>query len=225
MSIRPKSHLNKLLGALLLVVLLGGAWLTLAHFGISAQDIYSGISTLAPVPLILLMVILPIFGFSIALVYVIAGARFGIGPALLLVTLATAVHISASYWIARSFLRSRIERMLAKHHHHLPHAPEGEHASVALLLSLVPGLPYAARNYMLGLAELPFRTCMAICLPVYVVRSSVAIAFGEFSGNLTVTKGVVLGSIFVIKICICAYVIKRLRAKRSTQSTVAASNA
>jgi hypothetical protein len=66
------------------------------------------------------------------------------------------------------------------------------------------------RNYLLGLTEIPFRTVFWISLPVYVIRSWVAILFGESSGHFTYDKALLLGLFYCAKTGISAYLIKYL---------------
>lgn len=160
---------------------------------------------------ILLMALLPLVGFPISLVYLMAGARFGPWLGIPVVILVTAVHLLGTYWITRSFLRGRIERLLARRDYRLPHIPEGEHGSVCLLAALVPGPPYFARNYLLALTDIPFRVYFWVCLVVYVVRSVVAIMIGDLASDPDTGQLLLLVGVYLLKLSICAYVVWRLR--------------
>lgn len=165
-------------------------------------------------PLLILVAVLPIFGFSIGLVYLVVGAVFGGWAGLAVVGGATVVHLLGSHWIARSFLRAPVQRFLLRRKHQLPELPEGEEWAIALMTALVPGLPYLARNYLLALSDIPLRTYFWICWPVYVLRSALTIFLGEFSGDFTVRRAAILGVVLAVKIAICAYLIHRLRNRR-----------
>lgn len=164
-------------------------------------------------PLLAFVAVLPIFGFSIALVYLVVGAAFGGWMGLVVVGEATAVHLLGSHWIARSFLRAPVERFLKRRKHQLPELPEGEEWAVVLMAALVPGLPYFVRNYLLALSGIPLRTYFWICWPVYVFRSSLVIFMGDFSGDISVRRVALLGSILAVKVAVCAYLIHRLRVR------------
>lgn len=160
----------------------------------------------------LLVAILPIFGFSIAITYVVVGAKFGAGWGLVVIALASVIHLIGSHWIATSFLRKRIEAFIAKRKYKLPHVPDGENVSVSLMTAIIPGLPYFVRNYLLALAGIPLKTYFWICLPVYVFRSLLTILAADYFGDgFTAKKFVFLGGVFLVKVAICAYIIKRLR--------------
>lgn len=162
--------------------------------------------------LIPLMAILPIFGFPIAVVYLVAGARFGplLGGAV--VAGITVVHLLGSYAIGQSVLRAPLQRFIEKRHHHLPQVPEDEQAPVCLIATLIPGLPYFVRNYLLVLAGVRLKMFLLVCLPVYLARSYVTILLGDLSGDPTRRGLLVLGAVDVLKVAICAFVIWRLRA-------------
>jgi uncharacterized membrane protein YdjX (TVP38/TMEM64 family) len=168
----------------------------------------------------LLVAALPIFGFSIVICYLVAGSKFGAVGGVAVMALAAMVHLLASHWIAKSFLRERIHAFIARRQYKLPHVPEGENASVSLMTAIIPGLPYCARNYLLALAGVPLRIYFWVCLPVYVIRSVLTICASGFSLNLTGNKVLFLGAIFLVKVGICAYVIKRLRDKSSRKHMI-----
>jgi uncharacterized membrane protein YdjX (TVP38/TMEM64 family) len=194
------------------VLVLVTAAFVYSHF-FDFKDIHRHISSYHGVIVFLFMAILPIFGFSIGIVYLVAGAKFGGGWGLALIALATVAHLIGSHWIATSFLRKPIEGWLERKKYHLPHVPDGENVSVSLMTAIIPGLPYFARNYLLALAGIPLKTYFWVCLPIYVLRSSLAILLGDFSEGFTSRKVGLLVAMFVAKVTICAYIIKRLRDK------------
>ena len=173
-------------------------------------------------PLLALVAVLPVFGFSIALVYLVVGAVFGGWVGLAVVAGATAVHLLGSHWIARSFLRAPVQRFLHRRKHRLPELPEGEEWAVVLMTALVPGLPYFVRNYLLALSGIPLRTYFWICWPVYVARSALVIFLGDFSGDISLRRMALLGSVLAVKVAICAYLIHRLRARSKARTGASA---
>jgi len=167
-------------------------------------------------PLLALIVVLPLFGFSIGIVYLVVGAVFGGWVGLAVVGVITAVHLLGSHWIARSFLREPLERYLKRHKKKLPVPPEGAEGSVALMTVLVPGLPYVVRNYLLALSDIPLRTYFWIGWLVYVIRSVLVIFLGDFSGDFSAQRAGVLAAVLVLKLAICAYLLRRVRARYKT---------
>ncbi len=169
------------------------------------------VAALRPVPLIVAMSLLPLIGFPILPVYLAAGVRFGALLGGVVVTLATVVHLLGSYLLFRTILRRPIERWLARWHAHLPHIPRDEEAAIALIIALVPGLPYVARNYLLAATGIRLSMYFWVCLPIHVAKSYVSILLGDVGADADVGRLVVIGSIELTKLAIVAGVIWWLR--------------
>ncbi|HWA10850.1 MAG TPA: VTT domain-containing protein [Opitutaceae bacterium] len=195
--------------ALALLAIAGGVALVFSHIDFAAinrtiDGFNSGV-------VILLMAVLPLFGFPISVVYLMAGARFGPLEGFAVVVLVTALHLLATYWITRSFLRAPLERLLERRGHRLPHIQAGEHAGVCVLAALVPGPPYFARNYLLALTDVPLRTYFWVCLTVYAIRSYMTILLGDFATDPDRSQIAFLVGVYVVKLAVCAWVVWRLR--------------
>lgn len=169
------------------------------------------LAALDPALAILAMATLPLFGFSIAVVYVVAGLKFGFWLGGAVIAGITAVHLVASHWIARSLLRKPLQRVLARYQRHLPVFPASEEASVALMVALVPGPPYFARNYLLALTNIPLWRYFWICLPVYTLRSYLTLGLGDLGRDFDRQKLIILVAVYVVKLAICALLWARLR--------------
>jgi uncharacterized membrane protein YdjX (TVP38/TMEM64 family) len=168
-------------------------------------------------PLLALAAILPLFGFSIGVVYVVIGAVFGGWTGMAVVTGLTAIHLCGSHWIAGSFLRAPLQRFLKRRKKQLPELPEGEEWAVALMTALVPGLPYFVRNYLLALSPVPLRIYFPICLAVYVFRSALVIMLGDFSRDLSWERVGILGGILLVKVAVCAALFQHVRSRYKDQ--------
>lgn len=195
-------------GLLLVAVALVVVWI---RTDASLKEITEAIAGLNPALVFLLMALLPIGGFSIGVVYVVAGIKFGPVLGGVAVAAATAVHLVATHWICRSILRAPLERFIQRRGHKLPHIPEGEDISVATMAALIPGPPYFARNILLALSGIRLRLYFWVCLPIYVIRSYVAILIGDLGTDLNARSISVLASVYAVKLGICAYLIWRLR--------------
>jgi uncharacterized membrane protein YdjX (TVP38/TMEM64 family) len=160
-----------------------------------------------------LMTVLPLVGFSISLIYLVIGAVFGGPMGLVIVAGITAVHLLASHWIGRGYLRKPLERWMEKRQYRLPELSPGEDASISLMAVLVPGPPYFVRNYLLAVSGVPLRIYFWVCWPVYVLRSCIVIFLGDFSNGLSTKRIIILTSVFVTKVGICAFLLQRLRAR------------
>jgi uncharacterized membrane protein YdjX (TVP38/TMEM64 family) len=204
-----KAKLWWLVGVVLLgLVALGLIW---RYTDLTLGDLTTWIDAQSALAVIPIMALLPIAGFPISVVYLVAGARFGPGWGGVVVAGVTAVHLIGSYVIARSFLRAPLQRFIEKRHAHLPQIPDDEQAAVCLIAALIPGLPYVVRNYILALAGVKFRYYFWVCLPVYVARSYVTILLGDMTSDPTRSKIIILVVVDILKVAICALVIWRLR--------------
>lgn len=199
-----------LLLALLLAIAAGVAVIWVRG-GYQLHDLTDLIVGFNPIVVFILMAILPVAGFSVSVVYLVAGVKFGPVLGGVLVAAATAVHLLATHWICQTMLRGPLQRYLAKRKHKLPHVPEGEDVSVAAMAALVPGPPYFARNYLLALTDIPLRIYFWVCLPIYVVRSYVAILVGDLGSELDRESVMILAAVYALKLSICAYLLWRIR--------------
>lgn len=182
-----------------------------ARFTTMWERMIAVIAGLNPVLVIPMMAILPIFGFPISVVYLVAGARFGPVGGGLVVLLATTCHMIGTYLVGRSVLRGPLQRYIERKHKHLPQVPVDEQAAVTVIAALVPGLPYVIRNYLLVLAGVRLKYLLLICMPIYVARSYVTILLGDMGSDPSKMGLAILVIIDVLKVAICALVIWRLR--------------
>lgn len=207
------------IGALVVVAALAVLGVVLATTDLDWSSITSGWSRVAErighlnaAAVIPLMAVLPVAGFPIAVVYLVAGARFGPVVGGVVVLGITIVHMLLTHLIGRSVLRAPLRRFIEKRHRHLPEVPYDEHAAVAVVAALVPGLPYFVRNYLLVLAGVRLSVLLWVCVPIYVARSYVTILLGNLGSDPSTSGFIVLLAIDGLKVAICALVIWRLRA-------------
>jgi uncharacterized membrane protein YdjX (TVP38/TMEM64 family) len=197
-----------LVGLVALFVGLAVVWI---WSGATLAGLTAWIAGLNGVLVFLFMAILPIGGFSVGVVYVVAGIKFGAVGGGFAVAAATAIHLVGTHWICRSMLRGPLLNGLLRRGHSLPVIPAGEDVSVAAMVALLPGPPYFIRNYMLGLSGIPLRTYFWVCLPIYLIRSYVAIVVGKVGVGLNAKSIGVLAAIYSVKLGVCAYLLWRIR--------------
>jgi uncharacterized membrane protein YdjX (TVP38/TMEM64 family) len=210
----------------LLFAAAGAAFVYFTDFEWRWGDLAVAMQRLNPYLLVFLMAVLPLIGFSVGVVYLVAGVTFGPVLGGVIVLGATAIHLVASHAIARGMLRKHLVRFLENRGYHLPDIPPGENIAIAAMGALMPGVPYFARNYLLALAGVPLRVYFWVCLPIYVARSYIVILLGHAGSDLSTTRVVVFACVYVIKLSVCAYVIARLRRRyRQTHPKPAAKKA
>ena len=191
------------LGAIIALALEYGWW----------GELVGALERVNPVLTVVLMALLPLAGFSIGIVYVVAGLKFGLVWGGLVIAGVTALHLVGTHWIVRSFLRGPIERFLQRRGYRLPEFPAGAERSLAAMVALVPGPPYFLRNYALALSGIPLAKYFWPCVLIYTVRSYVTLALGDLGGDPSRAAFGWLAGIFAVKIVICGFLIRRIRRK------------
>lgn len=134
-----------------------------------------------------LLVLLPLCGFPVSALDVVAGVRFGVPLGVALVWLSILLQLLASYGLVhwrRRFFERRFKAIRDR-------IPPGAHVPVTIFIMLIPGTPYFAQLYTPPLLGVPLRVYLAICLPIHAARSIIAVALGGESHQLTL--GWILG--------------------------------
>lgn len=164
-----------------------------------------------------LITVLPLVGFPVTVLHVVAGMRWGPKVALPLVFLSIFLQLLASYALVHLF-RPLFERRLAKYRDRIP---KGAHGPVALLTALLPGVPYFLKNYIIPLVGVPLRIFLLWCFPLHAIRSTIAVLFGHESDQLSGGKIVGFVIYFILISLSCAWVFRRLRGEVGDPSPAA----
>lgn len=168
-----------------------------------------------------LLTFLPLVGFPVSVLFVVAGAKFGSLWGTIWVSVSIVIHLVVTYWVTTTFLHDRIAAIFGRTRYKMPKIPAGEHIPVTLLTALVPGVPYAAKNYLLVLAGVPWRVYVGVCLPAHIFHASLAIIFGDLTKDLTTGRVIFLSAYAAVVILLGRYVVKRLQNKKGSRiSTV-----
>ncbi len=129
-----------------------------------------------------LMILLPLVGFPISAFYVFAGLTFRVPVALAAGGVGLAVNMSLGYLLARTIWREPLRRRLEARWPRLFTLDRNACAQVTLLVRAVPGVPFTAQNYLLGVLAVPFGLYLSI---------SWAVQFLFLTGVVLTTRGVV----------------------------------
>jgi uncharacterized membrane protein YdjX (TVP38/TMEM64 family) len=161
-------------GVLLVLALLVLGWRYLDH-----QAMWEWKRQAHPLAFFAAMAVLPAVGFPTTPFYLLAGATFGTATGLAVTWGAMMLNLVLCYWIARSGLRPVLIRWLARAGARLPDVSEANEVRFALLVKLAPGVPSFAKNYLLGVADVSFRTYFTISLLVTGSYASCFVILGE----------------------------------------------
>ncbi|MET0263168.1 MAG: hypothetical protein ABW223_09740 [Rariglobus sp.] len=163
------------------------------------------------------MTVLPMFGFPVSVLHVIAGVRFGTGLGLALTSISIFLQLLASYALVKaapSFFARWVEPLRKR-------LPEAAHTPLTQFTMLLPGAPYFAQNYVLPLVGVPLGTYLVWGFALHAVRSIVGVIFGHESDNLTPWKLVGFGIYSVAIGLTCAWSFRRLQRRMKDQPPVA----
>jgi uncharacterized membrane protein YdjX (TVP38/TMEM64 family) len=167
----------------------------------------------------LLIVVLPLVGFPVSVVHMLAGIRWGTAVGLQLVVISIALQLLASFALVHLFrpvFEKRLEKVRRK-------IPAGAHGPVCLFTMLLPGVPYFAKNYVLPLVGVPLRTYLLWCFPLHALRSSVGVMFGDASDELTPQR-IAFFVVYGLTIAAaCTWAFRRIREKAALQDSPATS--
>ncbi|MDA0346077.1 MAG: VTT domain-containing protein [Verrucomicrobia bacterium] len=133
----------------------------------------------------LMVAILPLLGFPISPLVIIASIRFGIAGAIPFVLSALAVNFILAYWISTKLLHNFIQKIVARWNYELPRVKEGDAVKWIFVIRLC-GAPLVAQNYVLGLSYVPFWPYLWISMVAQAPIIIGVIIFGDsfFSGNI-----------------------------------------
>lgn len=155
------------------------------------------------------LTLLPLAGFPVSVLHVVAGVRFGTATGLALVALSILLQLLASYALVRlapAFFMRQVDPLRRR-------LPPGTHRSVTVFTLLLPGAPYFAQNYVLPLIGVPLGTYLAWGFPIHVTRSIAGVVFGDLSDDLTPARLAGFGLYFLTVTLLCAWAFRTLRSQ------------
>ncbi|MFP6854206.1 MAG: VTT domain-containing protein [Opitutales bacterium] len=187
-SCKPENSVdgNKKKGLLLLILLVFAAFAFLAglyYFYLNFigtkedlleyWDVFRGFLTQNSFWLFASIAILPAFIVPVAPLLALAGIwgyeTDNVWLAWAFASLAVIVNLTWTYCMAAGFGRNWIERILRRTKYAVPKPSSGNELFLALILRLVPGVPFIFTNYALGLIRMPFRRYFMVSAPILSV--------------------------------------------------------
>lgn len=187
------------------------------------QKIHRLLRQSTPLPLFLaLFVFLPLVGFPFSVLLVMAGARLGLGWGLATMVLVIPLHLTGMFGIAK-LLRKTLTRLLKRRNISLPSIPETGRWSWIMIFSLIPGLSYTIKNYLLPLVGARNRELLIIVWPVQVVQSAPLVLVGGSvsTGSLApLAGGVLLLVAFIVLLPRLVRSVQSFRNKKTPSSNV-----
>lgn len=139
--------------------------------------------------------ILPLVGFPISVLLVLAGVKFGLWGGMALATAGVFFHNIVAYQLVHRWFRERFSRWLEKSGHKVPDMSGQNQIWFTVLFATVHGPPYALKLYLLALTNVSFSIYLWAGAPVYALFCLVPVGAGSavMHVNTTLLYGVVIG--------------------------------
>jgi len=153
-----------------------------------------------PLPFFTAMAILPAIGFPVTPFFILAGATFGVAVGLGGSLLALLANFCLCFWLARSALRPGILRLLKRFSVKLPRFDEGQQRALqfVLMVKFTPGVPAFAKNYLLGVAGVPFALYLVVSMVVTGLYAAAFVVLGESVLEHDVSRTVLAAAVIVV---------------------------
>ncbi len=136
---------------------------TILYSRISPDDIRAWLENRIDTTLFLvLMFTLPIAGVPISLFLVLLGMKFNTTAGILLAAAAMFFHMTATFYLTHSFLRTLLTRILEPFNVSVPQLDGDDSFWRIFIFMLIPGIPYALKNTLLALTGISFIPYMVI---------------------------------------------------------------
>jgi uncharacterized membrane protein YdjX (TVP38/TMEM64 family) len=168
----------------LVVLGVGGAFLLR---GVNVRDLIEHAMTIirdaGPVAYFTAMALLPAIGVPATVFTLTAGPVFGpkLGMPLVVFLSVAAImfNIVLTYFLARRALRPVMEKLMTRFGYKLPQVAPEDTMDLAIIVRVTPGSPFPVQNYLLGLANVPFRQYLLVSFIVQVIYTPAFVLFGD----------------------------------------------
>lgn len=149
---------------------------------------------MGPAAFFTMMALLPAAGVPVTFFNLTAGSVFvpvlGLPLVFALVLTSLGVNLILTYAVGRWLLRPWMERVVAWFGFKVPAVPVEEQPTIIVLLRVIPGPPFMAQNYLMGMGRFRFGTYLSVSLIMAMLDAGIYILFGsalvEGSGRLAI---------------------------------------
>lgn len=137
--------------------------------------------------------ILPLLGFPISILLVLAGVKFGLWGGMALATVGVFFHNFAAYHLVKRWFRERFKSWMDRGGHKIPDMRGQNQIWFTVLFATVHGPPYFLKLYLLALTDISFRIYLWVGVPVYLLFCLVPVGAGSavMEVNTTMLYGIV----------------------------------
>lgn len=155
---------------------------------IDPAELHARAQKLSGVAVIAAITLLPMIGFPVSVLHLVAGVRFGFAVGMLVVAVTSVLHHVLGWGLTR-LLPARFFKRLDPWRERLRGAG---HRDATLLCCLLPGMPYTVQLYLMPVIGVPFPLMFGLSATLHTTRAVVTILLGDLSDELTPGKVAVL---------------------------------
>lgn len=186
---------------------------------IDIDEIHARAKAVPAVGVIAAIAVLPLIGFPVSILHLVAGVRFDFWSGILVVGATTAIHHLLGWTLVRVLPRRWFER-LDPWRKKLRGAG---YLDVTLLCCLLPGMPYTVQLYLKPLVGTPLWLILGLSTLLHTARAVVTILLGDISADLTPGKIAALAVYYVLLFAVSAVALRHLRRTLAMKNTDATS--
>lgn len=160
----------------------------------------------------------PLAGFPVSWLHLIAGVRFGFPEGLFVVAFAGLCH----HFLGWSLVKILPRRLFCRFEPWRKKLVGAGHRDAALLCCLMPGMPYSVQLYLLPVMGVPLWLLLCLSVPLHTCRAVVTILLGNYGTDLTPSRIAVMAGYYLLLITVSAFIIRRLKdtlARKSVGTT------
>jgi uncharacterized membrane protein YdjX (TVP38/TMEM64 family) len=170
---------------------------------------------------VLAFAVLPLAGFPLSPLLVIAGVRFGFGTGMLIASLGILFHHWMGFRIANGWMRDWLVRRMESWGHSIPQIGPNHQAWFTACFAAVHGPPYFAKLYLLALTGVSRRVYTAVGAPVYAFFCVIPVGAGSSVATVDVRWFYAIG---ILSAVILLVVFLLRRKSRKMQDACSAEN-
>jgi uncharacterized membrane protein YdjX (TVP38/TMEM64 family) len=166
--------------AIALSLLVAATWFAYAHRGeLTREAIMAHGKALPAGGFIAAFLVLPLLGFPVSILLVLAGIRFGLGGGMAMAAGGMLFHHFAAFRLAHGAFRQRVSDRLQRSGYSIPAIKAEHRVWFTALFAAIHGPPYAAKLYLLALTDIPFRIYLWAGAPVYILFCLIPVGAGS----------------------------------------------
>jgi uncharacterized membrane protein YdjX (TVP38/TMEM64 family) len=171
------------------------------------DDLHRRAQSLSALPVIVAIVVLPLIGFPVSWLHLIAGVRFGFAHGLMVVAFTTMAQHMLGWLLVRVLPRRWFSRILPWREK----LRGAGHRDATLLCGLLPGMPYSVQLYLLPIIGVPLYLLIGLSTTLHTGRAIVTILLGDHSEDLTPGRVTALIIYYILLISVCWFALRHLR--------------